>query len=267
MATVQGHDRHDRPPVGDRRAPACEQRQVVGRQAPGQDRDDRERDRHVREALHLPAELLGVAKLVQPIGVGLRNRRRPRCFDGHALTSPCETPGQARAMSNRSADEALSSPKRCSLPVDVACLFPAMCDASAVGVEACRWSAGWSVRSPVPGATRALTRGVALRHGRPGLNGDVAPAVGPAGPDPHVMLAAPVDLAFEPLRERDHGSGFMMALERMSNAPGAAVLRSLLERLADHFGRCACARGAGLEPATTSSKGQPSPSTVCRAVR
>ena len=115
----QGHDRHDRPPVGDRRAPAREQHQVIRGQTPGQDRDDRERDRHVREALHLAAELLGIAKLVEPFGVGLRNRRRPRCFDGHALTSPCETPGQAHAMSNRSADEALLLPKRRWLPVDV----------------------------------------------------------------------------------------------------------------------------------------------------
>src|SRR5262249_8570478 len=39
---------------------------MVGGQAPGDDADDRERDREVREAAHAPQQLLGVAHAAQP---------------------------------------------------------------------------------------------------------------------------------------------------------------------------------------------------------
>jgi hypothetical protein len=61
------HDPDDRPaPHDDGRAAGVHAEPVEG-QAAAQDRNDRERDGEVREARHAPAQLLGVAQLVQPL--------------------------------------------------------------------------------------------------------------------------------------------------------------------------------------------------------
>ena len=68
------HDPDEDPAPDDVDRAAFLHPEVVEREAPGQDRDDRERDGKVREPAHSAAELLGVAKPME-LGYVLINRR------------------------------------------------------------------------------------------------------------------------------------------------------------------------------------------------
>ena len=70
-ADDQDRDRDQRPAPGDRDRAAVVPRLAVGREAPGQDRDDRERDREVLKAAPAAVELLLVAQLGEPLLVGV----------------------------------------------------------------------------------------------------------------------------------------------------------------------------------------------------
>ena len=65
---------HDRPAVRLLDGASVVQARRVERERPGQDRDDRERDREVREAAHPPPQLLGIAESVEDPPVFLVRR-------------------------------------------------------------------------------------------------------------------------------------------------------------------------------------------------
>src|SRR5205085_1973752 len=71
----------EEPAPGDRHGAAPLKRDVVRRQAAREDRDDRERDREVREAAHLAVEHLRVAELVEQALIVVRLYRW--CFRAH----------------------------------------------------------------------------------------------------------------------------------------------------------------------------------------
>ena len=75
QAHAQDEGADDEPPGGDDQRAAGVHAQVVGGDAAGQDRDDRERDGEVGEGPHPPPELLGVAQLVESLGVLVHPRR------------------------------------------------------------------------------------------------------------------------------------------------------------------------------------------------
>ena len=74
-ADDQDGDRDQRPAPGDRDRPAVVPRLPVGGEAPGQDRDDRERDREVLKAAPAAVELLLVAELGEPLLVAIAGAR------------------------------------------------------------------------------------------------------------------------------------------------------------------------------------------------
>src|SRR6185295_2464493 len=80
----------DDPARVDRRRTACDQREVEGRERAREYRDDRERDREVRECPESPAQLLGVTHGMELLGIGLDDRRFVRCCHEGSPFPTCE---------------------------------------------------------------------------------------------------------------------------------------------------------------------------------
>ena len=77
----QGEEGDQRPAQADRRAAHAAEPEVERGHSAGQDADDRERDREVREPAQPPGQLLGIAQRVQPADVVIEYGsldRRPR---------------------------------------------------------------------------------------------------------------------------------------------------------------------------------------------
>ena len=84
QADHQGHHADERPAPDDGDRAADDHPVAVQRQAAGEDRNDGERDGEVGESRHAPAQLLGVAHLVEALLV-LGHRRA--VIDGHGSSS------------------------------------------------------------------------------------------------------------------------------------------------------------------------------------